>query len=447
MATTTASVRTLPFLSRLTRHWRVPVNALEEAGAQAGGELVRLNMGPFRPYLVTHPDHVQHVLTTNQPNFVREGMFWDPLAPLVGHGILSDGDNWADSRRILQPLFTARYVNSLAERMADSIDRSIDEIITPGRPLDIAKTMSAIVHPMIVRLFFGEKISVADMNRLGPAYDVAVTANAIRHLMPFVPERVPLPGDRAFKRAIRTVDEVVYLRIKQVRAQKQDGDDVVSRLCRARRDETGPEGDRRIRDDMVAMHGPSTDTTTTVLTWVWPALAAHPEAAARVYEEVDRVVGDAPVSVSHLPELTYLRMFVSEVLRLYPPAWMLPRKALATDVVGGVTIEAGSTVMLSPYLTQRLPQFWERPLTFEPERFTPGNESGRHRYAYLPFIAGPHVCLGQALFMMEAPLLIAGILRRYRPVVHSDGPVSPQLASSLRPPSGLMMTLHPAARR
>ena len=175
---------------------RVPVNALEEAGAQADGELVRLGMGPFRPYLVTHPDHVQHVLTTNQPNFVREGMFWDPLAPLLGEGILSDGENWAESRRILQPLFTARYVNSLAERMAESIDRSIDEIIVPGPPLDIAKRMSAIVHPMIVRLFFGEKISVADMKRLGPAYDVAVTANAIRHLLPFVPDRLPLPGDQ-----------------------------------------------------------------------------------------------------------------------------------------------------------------------------------------------------------------------------------------------------------
>ncbi|GAA3541262.1 cytochrome P450 [Nonomuraea rosea] len=447
MAIAAAPTRTLPFLRKLTRHARIPVNAFEEAGTQADGDLVRLTMGPFRPYLVTHPDHVQHVLARNQPNYVREGMFWDPLAPLLGEGILSDGETWSESRRILQPLFTAKYVNSLAERMAEIITELIDETVVPGRPFDVAKGISAIVHPTIVRLFFGAKISVADINRLVPAYDVAVTAKAIRLLMPFVPELVPLPGDQAFKKAIKAIDEVVYPRIRQARAEAQEGDDVVSRLCKARQDETGAEGDRRIRDDLVAMHGASTETSATALTWAWPVLQAYPEIAAKLYAEVDRVVGDDPVSTSHLPDLVYLRMFVSELLRLYPPGWILPRKALETDVVGGVTIEAGSTVMLSPYLTHRMSAFWDRPLEFDPERWNPANEAKRHRYAYWPFGAGPHVCLGQHLFMMEAPLLIAGILRKYRPMVHHDGPVSPRLASSLRPAAGLSMTLVPVGRQ
>lgn len=443
MAIGAVPIRTLPFLRRLTRHARIPVNAFEEAGTQANGDLVRLSMGPFRPYLVTHPDHVQHVLVGNQPNYVREGMFWDPLAPLLGEGILSDGESWVESRRLLQPLFTAKYVNSLAERMAEIINQLIEDTVVPGRPFDVAKGISAIVHPTIVRLFFGAKISVADINRLVPAYDVAVTAKAIRLLMPFVPELFPMPGDQAFKRAIKAIDEVVYPRIRQARAARRlDGDDVVSRLCRARQDVTGPEGDRRIRDDLVAMHGASTETSATALTWAWPVLQRYPEIAAKLQEEVDRVVGDAPVSTAHLPDLVYLRMFVTELLRLYPPGWILPRKALERDVVGGVVIEAGATVMLSPYLTHRLPRFWDRPLVFDPERFA-GDDVRRHRYAYWPFGAGPHVCLGQHLFMMEAPLLIAGILRKYRPVVHHDGPVTPRLASSLRPAAGLTMTLVP----
>ncbi|WP_146615840.1 cytochrome P450 [Nonomuraea aridisoli] len=444
MAIDAAPTRTLPFLRKLTRHARIPVNAFEEAGIEANGELVRLTMGPFRPYLVTHPDHVQHVLARNQPNYVREGMFWDPLAPLLGEGILSDGESWAESRRILQPLFTAKYVNSLAERMAEIINELIDETIVPGRPFNVAKGISAIVHPTIVRLFFGAKISVADINRLVPAYDVAVTAKAIRLVMPFVPEPFPMPGDQAFKRAIKTIDEVVYPRIRQARAEDQEGDDVVSRLVKARQDIAGEEGDRRIRDDLVAMHGASTETSATALTWAWPVLQAYPEVAAKVYEEIERVVGDEPLSTRHLPDLVYLRMFVNELLRLYPPGWILPRKAVETDVVGGVTIEAGSTVLLSPYLTHRLPRFWDRPLEFDPERFAPGGEGKRHRYAYWPFGAGPHVCLGQHLFMMEAPLLIGGILRKYRPVVHHDGQVTPRLASSLRPPADLTMTLDPA---
>ncbi|MFG1943160.1 cytochrome P450 [Nonomuraea sp. NPDC048826] len=451
MATNAAQTRTVPFLTRLTKHHRTPVHALEEASRQAGGELVRLDMGPFHPYLVTHPDHVQHVLIQNQPNFVRGGMFWDPLAPLLGEGILSDGETWAESRRILQPLFTARYVNSLAEKMAVIIDRLIEETITPDRPFDISRLISGLVHPTIVRLFFGSKISVADIDRLVPAYDVAVTAKALRLVMPFVPEGLPMPGDRAFRRAIRTIDAVVYPRIREARARAsqgldQDSVDVVARLVKAREDVAGEEGERRIRDDLVAMHGASTETSATALTWAWPILDAYPGVAAKVYEEIDRVVGADPVSTAHLPRLPYLRMFVHELMRLFPPGWILPRKAVAADVVGGVEIEAGSTVLLSPYLTHRMPEFWDAPSVFDPERFAPGRESGRHRYAYWPFGAGPHVCLGQHLFLMEAPLVLAGILRKYRPVVHLDRQVTPRLASSLRPPAGLTMTLVPVGR-
>ncbi|MEU1387608.1 MULTISPECIES: cytochrome P450 [unclassified Nonomuraea] len=436
MADNATAPRTVPFLGRLSRHHRVPVHALEEAGAEAGGRVVRLDMGPFRPYLVTHPDHVEHVLTVRQPNYVRAGMFWDPLAPLLGESILSDGENWADSRRILQPLFAARHLNAMAENMARIMDELIETTVVPGRPFDVTEGMGALVHPVIVRLFFGAKISMADIDRLAPAYDVAVTAKALRLVLPFVPHRVPLPGDRAFRRAIKTIDEVVYPCI--ARARHEEGDDVISRLVRARADDGG---DRRIRDDLVAMHGASTETTSTAMSWVWPTLQAHPEIAAKVYEEVDRVVGDEPAGIAHLPHLRYLKMFVSELLRVYPPGWLLPRRTVEADVVGGVGVEAGSTVILSPYLTHRLPEFWDRPATFDPGRFAPGGDTRRHRYAYWPFAAGPHVCLGQHLFALKAPLLIAGILRRYRPHVHLDRPIVPRLASTLRPPHGLTMTL------
>ncbi|MEU7834499.1 cytochrome P450 [Nonomuraea sp. NPDC049129] len=445
------AARTLPFLRSLARHARTPVRAFQEASDRARGELVRLNMGPFRPYLVTHPDHVQHVLRRNQSNYLREGMFWDPLAPLIGNGILSDGPTWADSRAILQPLFTAKYVDSLAGRMAGIMTELIETVMVPGRPFDIAESVSAIVHPTIVRLLLGAKLPAADVDRLAPAYDTGVTARSIRLLLPFVPQGFPLPGDRAFKRAIRTIDDVVYPTIRHARTQAQEDGDVVSALCRARHGDVGADGDRRIRDDLVAIHGAATETSATALTWVWPVLDAHPEVAAKVYEEVERVVGAGPVTTDHLPRLTYLRMFLEELLRLYPPGWILPRTAHADDVIDGIRIEAGSTVVLSPFLTHRLADWWERPLDFLPERFAPADQAHgggrRHRYAYFPFAAGPHVCLGPHLFMMEALLLVAGVLSKYRPVLDAGGPVTPRPASTLRPATGLSMTLVPVGRR
>ncbi|MFB4264708.1 cytochrome P450 [Nonomuraea sp. GTA35] len=440
----TRHAQTLPLLRFLARNARDPLRAVEEAGRQANGELVRLNMGPFRPYLITHPDHVQHVLKTHQPNYLRTGMFWDPLGPLIGQGILSDGPGWKASRSILQPMFTARYVDSLTQRMAAIVTDLIDTVVVPGRPINIADTVSALIHPAIVRLFLGSTISDADIERLAPAYDTGVTARSIRLLLPSVPERFPLPGDRAFREAIRTIDEVVYPRIRYAKARGEHENDLVSLLCEARKGE--PDMDRLIRDDMVAVHGAATETSVTTLTWVWPVLDAHPEIAANVYEEIERVVGPGPVTLAHLPELTYLRMFLDELVRLYPPGWILPRTAIHADTIGGVEIPAGSTVVLSPFLTQRLPEFWERPLEFDPGRFTPENGRGRHRYAYFPFSAGPHSCLGPRLFTMEALLLVAGILCRYRPVLHTDGPVLPRLASTLRADARLSMTLVPVGR-
>ncbi|GLW97498.1 cytochrome P450 [Microtetraspora sp. NBRC 16547] len=438
--------RTLPFYRSLTRYTRDPIRAFEEAGKEANGELVRLNMGPFKPYLVSHPDHVQHVLRANWSNYVREGMFWDPLKPLIGDGILSDGDTWKESRKILQPLFTAKYVDSLTENMAEILTEQIEETIRPGEPFDLVTAISQIVHPTIVRLFFGDKISREDIAQLVPAYDTAVTAKAIRLVLPFVPGGFPLPGDKAFERSVKTINEVAYARIKEIRNQDNDDRDVVSIVCRARGGELGEIGDKKIRDDVVSMHGASTETSATALTWVWVALDKHPDLAARVYEEIDRVVGGDPISAKHLPELRYLKMFLSELLRLYPAGWLLPRMAVKDDVIGGVTIKAGSTVMVSPYLTHRLPEFWDRPLEFDPERFAPEHEERRNRWAYVPFGGGPHQCLGQHLFMLEALLLVGGILSKYRPVLRSASQVTPRLASSLRPNQNVQMTLVPVER-
>ncbi|KAA9374442.1 cytochrome P450 [Microbispora cellulosiformans] len=435
----------LPFYRFLAKHPRDPVSAFEEVGRQAGGRLVRLNMGPFRPYLVTHPDHVQHVLRANQPNYVREGMFWDPLIPLLGEGILSDGETWQESRRVLQPLFTAKYIESLADRMADILTEQIDATVRPGEPFDVVNGISAIVHPTIVRLFFGDRISKDDIDRLIPAYEVSVTATWPRLLMPFVPASVPLPGDRAFRRSIETINRVVYPRVHEARRTAGEGRDVVSAICRARAEDHGEEGDRRIRDDMVSMHGASTETSATALTWVWVALDQHPDLAEKIYAELDEVIGSEPVRPSHLPDLRYLKMFLSELVRLYPPGWILPRKAVKDDEIDGVRIKAGSTVMISPYLTHRLGAFWDRPAEFDPERFGP-DQDRRHRWAYFPFGGGPHKCLGQHLFMMEAQLLMASLLSRFRPVLSASRPVRPRLASSLRPNQKVELTLVERAR-
>lgn len=442
---------TVPFHRAVPRLVRDPLKAFEQIGRRSGGEIVRLDLGWFRPYLVTHPDHVQHILRNNVANYVRDGdgMFWRPIRRLLGDGILSDGPTWERSRTILQPVFSAKQVASLVDVMADAVADAVDALerrAVPGRPVDAGVELSRIVYLTVIRVFFADRISVQDADRLVPALDTIATSIAFRLLMPFVPDWVPMPGDRAFRRAVRTIDDVLLPVVRECRRQPGDGDDIISTLCRASDADGRALEERQVRDDVVTMFGAATETTSVVLTWLWPILHAHPDVATRLYDEIDRVVGTDRVGRSHVAQLRYTRMVLDELLRLYPAGWLLPRTAVAADVVGGVLIKPGATVLISPYLTQRMEAFWDRPEVFDPERFSPQRAEHRHRYSYLPFGGGPHQCIGKHVFAVEAQLIVANMLARFRPRLCGSSMPVPQVAASLRPRERVQMTLLPVKR-
>ncbi|WP_214107967.1 cytochrome P450 [Acrocarpospora catenulata] len=425
---------------------RDPVNGLAEIGMASGGEIVRLDLGLFRPYLISHPDHVQHVMKGNWSNYRREGMFWKPLERLLGNSILGDGPGWESSRKILQPLFTARYVTALSEDLADTINEGF-EALRPheksGEPIDTAAEMGRVVNKAVIKVLFGSRISDTDADRVAPAYSTAATSFAFRMLFPSAPYSIRVPGDRRFLDSIKTIDEVMFPVIEQARRERSEGKDIVSALCQSR-DEKGAEiGTQQMRDDLVSIYGAASETTGMALTWLWPVLAENPEVEAKLREEIDRVVGRGPVRPAHLPDLTYTKMVLQELLRLYPSGWMLPRMVAETEELGGVRLKAGSQVLISPYATHRLAEFWERPLVFDPERFSPENQERRHRWAYFPFNGGPHVCLGQHLFYIEAPLMVAALMSRYRPVLVNPGTFKPLPAPSVRPGRTVEMALLP----
>ncbi|AWS44865.1 cytochrome P450 [Streptosporangium sp. 'caverna'] len=427
--------RTVPVHRALPRLARDPANALAEFGRQAGGEVVRLSLGPVRPYLVTHPDHVQQVLRGGWTNYRREGMFWRPLRRLLGAGVLSEDEGWEGSRKALQPLFTERYVAALGEEMARTIAarvEELDEYARTDRSVDAADEMKVIVNRAIVRVLFGDRITHEDGERLASAYDTASISVNFRLLMPFMPYSVRIPGDRAFLKAVETVDDVVLPVIRKERADPGEGFEVVSALCRTREQDAGEIGDRLIRDDLVSVYGAAAESTASTLSWLWPLLDAHPEVAARLQDEVGRVVGAGPAVPAHVPELRYTRMVLQELLRLYPAGWISPRMAMESAELGGVQIKAGSQILISPYATHRLGEFWDRPLEFDPERFAPENRERRHRYGYFPFGGGPHQCLGQHLFHLVASLVVAAFLSRFRPVLRTSGPFTQAPAASLR---------------
>lgn len=423
------------------------LHALQAIGRASEGAIARIDLGPFRPYLVTDPAHVQHVLRDRADNYERGAVMWKPVSRLVGNGISSEGPAWRSSREVLARVFSGQYIGRFTERMAEAINGAADDLLARAarEPVDVRREMNRLMHRAISLVFFDDRLPPEDIDRLGAAVSAASGSFMSRMAMPFMPNAVPMPGDRTFRRATRTVDEILRPLVAEGRRRPPGGHDVVSKLIEAHEADGSPFSDQRVRDDVVALFVSGTESTADGLTWLWVALDEHPQCAARVYEEIEREVGDGPAGPEHIRRLPYTQMFLQEVLRLHTVGWAVPRMAVHDDVIAGVPIKAGSTVVLSPYLTHRDRRIWESPEEFDPERFTPERVKERvqrhGRFAYFPFGAGDHVCLGEQLFRIETTLIMASLLSRARPVLHRSEPIEPQLTLTVRPSRPIEMML------
>ncbi|GAA3221767.1 cytochrome P450 [Dactylosporangium siamense] len=423
---------------------RDPLAALERLGAANDGAIVRLDVGPVRPLLLTSADHVQLVLRERSSQYVRDGMLWKPLRRLEGDGIASDGPSWQRSRNLLQPIFTARAVRGVLDAMADAIVAAVAELEADGRagrPVELVEGMTRVVFRALIRAFFADRIPSGEAGVLGAAISTAFGALGWRIALPFAPDWLPVPGDQRFRRAVRQIDDIVYPHVQRVRGDGGGDGDILSLLVAARDENGAALTDRQVRDDVVSMFVAGTEATALTLSWLWMALDAHPDVAARVVEEVDAVVGDAAPAPEHLDRLVYTRQVLQETMRLWPAGWIVPRTAAEPDVIDGVPIRAGATVLVSPYVMHRLPTAWPDPHRFDPDRFGPAAPR-RHRYAFLPFGGGPHQCLGNHLFTAEAQLVVAAVLSRHRPELVGSGPLVARATAALRPRQPGRFVLH-----
>ncbi|MFV2178828.1 cytochrome P450 [Actinomadura sp. LOL_016] len=444
--------KNFPLYQTLTRFVRDPLREIQRISNAADGQVARLDLGASRPFIVTHPDHVQQVLRGDAENFVRDGTFWRPLHGLFGDSIMSEYAEWEISKRVLQPVFSTKTIRSLSDHMALTINEAVAKLAEPaeeGRPIEVLPEMGRIVNDTVIKVLFGDKIRQAEADRLIPAMERLATSVAFRFLLPFVPKSIPLPGDRAFAEGLEIMDETLFELVDRFRYDAGEGYDIFTALCKARMTEGSGLDDTWIRDNLLAMWATSTETTTVALTWIWPLLAERPDVAERLGDEVRAVVGAGEnVRPEHLQELPYVRQVVQELLRLYPVGWIFPRISLKDTEIGGVRVKAGQTVLISPFLTHRLESVWEAPAEFRPERFAPEKARAYHRYAYFPFGGGPHQCIGRHVFNMEAELILTAMLSRFRPEVRpTEGPVEARIGATLRPNQPIHMLLHPAEGR
>jgi cytochrome P450 len=424
--------------------------------ARSYGPVVRYPVGPLAVYLVTGPDGVKQVLQDNHKNYSKNTFQYNLLSTITGDGLLtSDGDFWLRQRRLAQPAFHRTRVTGFGQMMVEATEAMLtrwDEHADRAEPLDVAAEMMHVALQIVGKAMFSAEIG-HQADELATA-TLTVLDHIVGRARTFgiVPEWLPTPGNRAHKRAMNVLDRSVYGTIRARRgaypersgAKSKDAafDDLLALLMAAKDDQTGEAmSDRHLRDESMTMLIAGHETVASALAWTWHLLAENPLREEMLHAELDRELAGRPPAVTDLSRLPYTERVFAEALRLYPPAWIISRKAEGDDEIGGYHIPKGALVVTSPYVTHRMPELWPDPETFWPERFIPEEAAGRHRYAYYPFGGGPRLCIGNVFALTEAVLLIATVAQRYKPRPVAGHPIEVEPGVTLRPKHGLPMTL------
>jgi cytochrome P450 len=409
--------------------------------AATHGDLFCFRIGTQLIYVVNHPDLIQETLVTNQKSLQKTWILGNVTEGL-GQGMLtSTGDFHRRQRKLIQPALHSQRVRGYSKTIIQLADRSANSF-SEGDTVDMSETMRLLTLSVVAQTLFGSDIA-EDADEVGRAI-TELTKAFLRAKSPFgeVLNRVPfLPSNRRFDRAKARLDETIYRLIEQRRLSGESRDDLLSMLLSSRYEDGSLMSDQLVRDEAVALFLAGHETTSISLAWVWFVLSQHPEIEARFHDELDSVLGGRLPEPDDLERLPFVRKVIAETIRLYPAIYVVPRRAIAPCQVDGYTIRNGALVLVNIYNVHRDPRWYENPELFDPERWTQEMKDGLPRYAYCPFGAGPHSCLGQAFAWTEAMLVMSVLAQRWKARVVPGHTVGLNALVNLRPRGGMPMIL------
>ncbi|MBP7694199.1 MAG: cytochrome P450 [Anaerolineales bacterium] len=412
--------------------------------ARTYGDVVHVRWANQHAYLVSHPEDVRRVLVDEADKFDKAPIYRELLSYFLGNGLLtSDGDFWRRQRKLAQPAFHHKRILAYAQVMADYTRRQM-AAWQPGQVRAINQDMMRLTLSIVAKTLFDADIE-AEAGRVGEALTAVleITNHRIQSPLQIIPDWLPTPENRKRKAAVELLTALVMKIINERRGDGVDRGDLLSMLLRAQDDAGQPMTDRQLRDEAVTIVLAGHETTANALTWAWYLLAQHPEVEAKLHAELARQLGDRQPAPDDLRGLEYAEMVIKEVMRLYPPIPSIARQAKTEVALTEYTVPAGMIVTISPHILHADPRWFPDPGVFRPERFAKANEAALPKYAYLPFSAGPRVCIGNGFALLEATLILAAIAQQYRLELEPGQTVRAHAALTLRPAADLRMRVTP----
>lgn len=352
-------------------------------------KLRSINRDPY-VYVVSHPNDASYILGKNYRNYIK-GVGIERVNVLLGRGLMvSEGDLWKRQRKMIQPMFHRDVLEdffNLTVKCSELLLASWQAKRMAGESINLTAEMSqATLDFMLFVLFSGDLDHLIEHYGHNP-FDI-ITDESARDLM--------------FARKFRVLAKDVLGIVEARREKNRRPYDIVSLLIDVREKKSGqPMPDKLLVDEVLTLVIAGHETTAAALNWTWYLVSQHPDVESQMHDELDRILSGRVPSFDDLAKLVYTRQVIEEAMRLYPPGWLLTRRALAEDEISGFHVPAGTDVFVSPYIIHRHPEFWRQPESFKPERFAPEHSNNRPQGAYLAFSMGVRNCIGEAMAMYE----------------------------------------------
>ena len=427
-------------------------NAFEPRGDPIGyftkcfreyGDIVFLRFLGVPMCLLNRPDCIESVLVTQHNNF-EKSKDYRALRRVLGNGLLtSEGEFWRRQRKLVQPAFHQERIAAYTEVMVAYTERMLASW-KDGQGLDVHEAMMRLTLDIVAKTLFDTDVS-REAEDVGAALQFLMGKFMRQAAFAFLlPDSIPIPTTRGLRRAVGQLDKVIYEIIRRRRASGTMSGDLLSVLLQAQDDEGLGMTDRQLHDEIMTLFLAGHETTANALSWTWLLLGQHPEVEEKLVEELQSVLGGRAPTASVLPRLTYTEMVLREAMRLYPPVWVIGRRALAPFRLGNYELPAETNVVMSQLITHRDAKYFPEPERFDPDRWRPNDPRNLAlpRFAYFPFGGGPRVCIGAGFSMMEAVLLLATIAQNFKLTLVPGQTIEKLPSVTLRPKSGIRVILH-----
>jgi cytochrome P450 len=405
------------------------------------GDIVRLKIGGRTLYLVSDPDLIQEVIVKRVQEFHKPGALSGStraLGHFLGDGILTaDHDHWRPQRKLVQPLMHTKQIESYANTMT-RLGENLIQKWQNGSQRNIHHDMTQVTMEIIAETMFG-----TTMDSAARAHEAVTLGQAIAIAEFTQPIALPWLAQKKAQNIAyvnEQLDSIVQYLLEDRRVNSDvERHDLMTLLMNTTDENGEPVSYPFIRNNILTLFVAGHETTANSLTWSFYYLAKNPHIAAKMYDELDAVLAGRAATLADLPNLPYTLMVLKEAMRIEPSVSAFPRTILEDTELGGYRLEKDSTVFIPIYQVQHDERWWSNPFEFEPERFTPEEESKRHKYAYMPFGGGPRICIGNHFAMMEGHILLATISSQFKLTLANDDAVQPVRLITTFPKHELMM--------